>query len=272
MIDTLDIYRNVAGQSVKVASVASDDATLAAAVMGKNEISLSLVTDYTPDIKEGDILLLEGVKYRLNREPEFTDKTIQHDTTFIFEAPEYTLIDKILTNRITGSTKVTLLGKLRDWIELAVWNVNKTADNPLGVDTGWTIGAIPDTDFMTLSFDGIDCRSLLPQLASAYGFEYYVDNKTINYISRIENERGLTFIQGCGKGLYEIEQSNVDSGDITTRLYPVGGTENIISGEGDEEGRLVLPEKYIENFSETNRIVEKKVVFEGVHPKVLRRF
>lgn len=266
MIDTLDIYRIVDGSPVLITSIASDEAVLGNVIMGKNEIAVSLVTEVILDIKEGDYILLEGIKYRLNREPEFVDKTIIHDTTFVFEAPEYTLIDKILTNKITGSTKVTLLGKLHDWIELLVWNVNKAADNPLGVDSGWQIGSIPDTDYITLTFDGIDCRSLLSELASAYDYEYYVENKTINYVSRIENERDLSFTQGRGNGLYEIRQSNVDSGDITTRIYPVGGTENIIPGEGDAEGRLILPEKYIENFSETNRVVEKKVVFEKVHP------
>lgn len=266
MIDTLEIYRIVSGQPSVVASIASDEAFLANAIMGKNEIAVSLVSVFIPDIVEGDYIIWEGIKYRLNREPEFVDKSIQHDTTFVFEAPEYTLIDKILTNKITGSTKVTLLGKLRDWVDLLVWNVNKTADNPLGVDTGWLVGSIPDTDYMTLTFDGIDCRTLLSELASAYDLEYYVDNKTINYVSRIENERRLSFTQGRGNGLYEIQQSNIDSGDITTRVYPVGGTENIIPGEGDTEGRLILPEKYIENFSETNRVVEKKVVFEGIHP------
>ncbi len=266
MIDTLDIYRIVDGIPVLITSIASDEAVLGNVIMGKNEIVVSLVTEVILDIKEGDYILLEGVKYRLNREPEFIDKTIQHYMTFVFEAPEYTLIDKILTNRVTGSTKVTLLGKLRDWIDLIVWNINKTDDNPLGVDTGWQVGSIPDTDYMKLTFDDIDCRTVLSQLASAYGLEYYVDNKTVNYVSRIENERGLTFTQGRGNGLYEIEQNNVDSGDITTRVYPVGGTENIIPGEGNAEGRLILPEKYIENFSETKRVVEKKVVFDEVHP------
>ena len=191
---------------------------------------------------------------------------MNHTTTYLFEAPEYTLIDKILTNKITQSTRVTLTGKLRDWLELLIWNVNKTDDNPLGVDTGWQLGNIPDTEYMTLSFDGIDCRSLLSELASAYGYEYYVHDHTINYVSRIENERNLTFTQGQGGGLYEVEQSNVDSGDVTTRVYPVGGTKNMAPGEGDEEGRLMLPEKYLENFSETNRAVEKKIVFDDIHP------
>ena len=267
MIDILEVYRVVSGIDTKVASIASDDAILANGIMNKNEVSVTVVTDTIPDIQEGDFIRVGGIKYKINRASEFADKSsVNHTTTYLFEAPEYTLIDKILTNKITQSTRVTLTGKLRDWLELLIWNVNKTDDNPLGVDTGWQLGNIPDTEYMTLSFDGIDCRSLLSELASAYGYEYYVHDHTINYVSRIENERNLTFTQGQGGGLYEVEQSNVDSSDVTTRVYPVGGTKNIAPGEGDEEGRLMLPEKYLENFSETNRVVEKKIVFDGIYP------
>lgn len=267
MIDALEIYRIISGIETKIANIASDDAILANGIMSKNEISVTVVTDSILDIKEGDFIRVDGIKYKINRTPEFADKSsVNHTTTYLFEAPEYTLIDKILTNKITKSVRVTLTGKLRDWLELLIWNVNKTNDNPLGVDTGWKLGNIPDTEYMTLSFDGIDCRSLLSELASAYGYEYYVHDHTINYVSRIENERNLTFTQGQGGGLYEVEQSNVDSGDITTRVYPVGGTKNMAPGEGDEDGRLMLPEKYLENFSETNRVVEKKIVFDNIHP------
>ena len=267
MINILEVYRVVSGIDTKVAGIASDDAILANGIMNKNEVSVTVVTDTIPDIQEGDFIRVGGIKYKINRASEFADKSsVNHTTTYLFEAPEYTLIDKILTNKITQSTRVTLTGKLRDWLELLIWNVNKTDDNPLGVDTGWQLGNIPDTEYMTLSFDGIDCRSLLSELASAYGYEYYVHDHTINYVSRIENERNLTFTQGQGGGLYEVEQSNVDSGDVTTRVYPVGGTKNMAPGEGDEEGRLMLPEKYLENFSETNRAVEKKIVFDDIHP------
>ena len=267
MINILEVYRVVSGIDTKVAGIASDDAILANGIMNKNEVSVTVVTDTIPDIQEGDFIRVDGIKYKINRAPEFADKSsVNHTTTFLFEAPEYTLIDKILTNRITKSVRVTLTGKLRDWLELLIWNVNKTNDNPLGVDTGWELGNIPDTEYMTLSFDGINCRSLLSELASAYDYEYYVHDHTINYVSRIENERNLTFTQGQGGGLYEVEQSNVDSGDVTTRVYPVGGTKNMTPGEGDEEGRLMLPEKYLENFSETNRVVEKKIVFDDIHP------
>lgn len=266
-MDVLNVYRLVDGNENLIAEIAADNAVLAKNIMKKNELSVSITTDYIPDIQEGDYIKLNDVIYKLNRDSEFRDKSsVNHVNTYLFEAPEYTLIDKILTHRVTGSTKVTLVARLRDWLDLLIWNVNKTNENPLGVDTGWSLGEIPDTGCLLLSFDGIDCRSLLSELASAYNYEFYVENKTINYVSRIERERNFTFTQGKGGGLYEIEQTNVDNGDVTTRIYPVGGTENITPGEGDEEGRLILPERYLENFKEVTRVVEKKVKFDDIYP------
>ena len=266
-MDILNVYRLVDGIEKKIAEIASDNAVLAKNIMKKNELSVSITTDYIPNIQEGDYIKINDIIYKLNRAPEFTDKSsVNHINTYLFEAPEYTLIDKILLHRVTGSTKVTLVARLRDWLDLLIWNVNKTDDNPLGVDTGWSLGEIPDTGCLLLSFDGIDCRSLLSELATAYNYEFYVENKTINYVSRIERERDFTFTQGMGGGLYEIEQTNVDNGDVTTRIFPVGGTENITPGEGDEEGRLVLPERYLENFKEVTRVVEKKVKFDDIYP------
>ena len=137
----IDIFRLTNNQQIKVASIASDDAVLATAIMSKNEISITLVTEDIPAIKEGDFLFINSVKYKLNRDPEFTDKSsVNHETTYLFEAPEYTLIDKILCNKITGSTKVTLTGTLRDFLELLVWNVNLSDDNPLGISEERRVG------------------------------------------------------------------------------------------------------------------------------------
>jgi hypothetical protein len=116
MIDILEVYRVVSGIDTKVASIASDDAILANGIMSKNEVSVTVVTDTIPDIQEGDFIRVGGIKYKINRASEFADKSsVNHTTTYLFEAPEYTLIDKILTNKITKSVRVTLTGKLRDW-------------------------------------------------------------------------------------------------------------------------------------------------------------
>lgn len=267
MINKMDIFGLRNGATKKVATIPCDNSFHNTSMMAKDELSVSVVTDKPLNIVVGDYITIGGISYRMNRDAEFTQKSeVQHEYLIIFEHPIYTLLDKVLCNRITGSTKVVLTGKLRDFLELLVWNVNRSESNPLGVDTGWEIGLCPDTEYKNIVLDGISCRAALDEFRKAFNVEYYASNKTINFVSHIENETGLTFTQGRGKGLYSLEQKNVDSSDVVTRLFPKGGTENVIPGEGDEEGRLVLPEKYIEDFSETSKVVERVVKFEGIHP------
>ena len=267
MIDRIDIYGLRDGVIAKVASIPCENTFHNSSLMAKDELSVSVVTDSPLPVKAGDYCTMDGVVYRMNRDAEFTQKTeVQHEYSIILEAPIYTLLDKVICNRVTGSTKVVLTGKLRDFLELLMWNVNKSEDNPLGVDTGWKIGLCPDTEYRNIILDGISCRASLDEFRKVFDLEYYVTNKTINFVSHIENETGLTFIQGRGGGLYSLEQKNVDSGDVVTRLFPKGGTENVIPGEGDEDGRLILPEKYIEDFSETTKVVERVIHFDNIHP------
>ena len=266
MDELISIYRLVDGVQTTVCSISKENASLNQGIMDKDKVTLSVVTEDPIYLTEGDYILLGDVKYKINRDPEDKQKSEkEHSYEISLEAPIYTLIDKVYCNKITGSTTFSLTGKLRDFIELLIWNIN-VDNNPLGVDTGWTIGLCPDTDYLNITFDSVKCRDVLDTLASKFGLEYYATNKTINYVSRIENETGLVFTQGQGGGLYEVERKNVDDGDLVTRVYPKGGTENVIPGEGDVEGRLMLPEGYIENFSESKRGVEAVVVFDGIHP------
>lgn len=264
----INIYRLVNGVQTKICAISKENATLYQGIMDKDKVMLSVVTEEPIYLFEGDYILLDGIKYKINRDPEDKQSSEkEHSYEFSLEAPIYTLIDKIYCNKITGSTTVTLTGKLRDFLELLVWNVNYDAvSNPLGIDTGWTIGLCPDTEYMNITLEAVKCRDALNTFADKFGVEYYVSNKTVNYVAHIENERGLAFTQGEGGGLYDIERKNVDDGDLVTRAYIKGGTDNVISGEGDEKGRLILPEVYLENFSESIRGIEAEVVFSEIHP------
>lgn len=266
MDELISIYRLVDGVQTTVCNISKENASLNQGIMDKDKVTLSVVTEDPIYLTEGDYILLGDVKYKINRDPEDKQKSEkEHSYEISLEAPIYTLIDKVYCNKITGSTTFSLTGKLRDFLELLIWNIN-VDNNPLGVDGGWMVGLCPDTDYLNITFDSVKCRDVLDTLASKFGLEYYATNKTINYVSRIENETGLVFTQGQGGGLYEVERKNVDDGDLVTRVYPKGGTENVIPGEGDFEGRLMLPEGYIENFSESKRGVEAVVVFDGIHP------
>ncbi|NLO71962.1 MAG: hypothetical protein GX102_13665 [Porphyromonadaceae bacterium] len=264
------IYREINGVETGVCLVSDKGAMHKTAIMGIDEFQISVVVDDVLDVKEGDYIKHNGVNYTLNRDAEFTKVSdVQYNYELIFEHPIYTLLDKLFVHRVSGLSNFILTGKLLDFVELLVWCVNKTTDNPLGVDTGWTVGSVVDTEFRNIVFADLSCREVLNLLANEFNAEYYVNNKQINFADRIENTTGFTFEQGAGKGLYSITQRNVDKGDTVTRIYPRGGNKNVPNEYADGEGHLILPEKYLENFSEHSKVVEKKVTFEEEFPHFL---
>lgn len=266
----IEILRKIGNTEEVVCSVASNNASLKTAVMGINELVIDVTVDTVLDIEIGDYVKVDDIEYTLNRDVEFELKSkVECAYSIVFEHPIYKLLDKLYQDKITQKTSFTLTGRLIDFVELIVWCMNKTEDNPLGVDTGWSVGYVLETNYRTISFNSAYCRDVLTTLANEYGVEYYLNNKEINYVSHIENETGLVFTQGAGEGLYTVAQKNVDKENAITRIYPLGGTNNVPNKHANLDGRLVLPEIYLENLSEYSRIVERCVVFENIEPSFI---
>lgn len=264
----ISIYRLIADVETIVSSISNKNASYKSGIMGIEEVQVDIVVDSILDIQTDDYIKYNGINYTLNRDDEFTKRSdVEYEYNLVFEHPLYRLLDKLFALSTTGSINFILSGKLIDFMSLVVWNMNYDAlTNPLGVDSGWSTGSAIDTAFKTLTFNSTSCLDVLTMLVSEFNVEFYFDNKEINYVERIENASGLTFIQGQGLGLYEVTKQNVDKQDTITRIYPVGSNKNVPNANADPEGYLKLPEIYIENTSEISRIVEKRVVFEDIYP------
>lgn len=268
----ITIYRDISGSRIEVEKISKKNAIFKTAIMGLDEIQASIVVDSVLDIEEGDYILHNDIRYVLNREAEYEIRgDVNYSYDLIFEHPQYTLINKLLAHNITGSTSFTLTGKLADFVSLLVGSINVSAQNPTGVDTGWSVGNIIDTDYRAITIEDLDCRESLKLFAKEFDAEYYFTGigKTINFVDRIENVTSLVFEQGREKGLYKITQRNVDKEDTVTRVYVRGGNKNVSIAYADEEGYLKLPENYLENFSEHSKVVEKKIKFEDEFPKFI---
>lgn len=266
----IKVFRKISGTETEVCSVSSRNATFQTTIMGTDEVRVSVVVDTVLNIQEGDYIQHNGVIYTINRDAEYKIQSdVQFSYDLVFEHPLYTLLNKLLAYRITGSTVFTLTGKLVDFLQLIIWCVNKSVDNPEGVDTGWSYGYVEDTDFKNLTFSDINCYDALKLLATEFNCEFYTvnDGKRINFVTRIETTTEYVFEQGAGKGLYELTQQNVDREDTVTRLYVRGGNKNVPNEYADEDGYLKLPENYLEDFSESKKVVEKKIKFEEEYPK-----
>lgn len=262
----IQVYRIVNNVEVAVYSLPKKNAVIKTAIMSINEIPVSLVSDSVIPAKVGDYIKIDNTNYKINREPEEEKRSdVEYSYDFIFEHPEYTLLDKLYEFQLTGQTSFHMTGRLVDFLALLLWNVNKD-QNSLGVDTGWTTALIYSTGYKTLHFDHLNCREVLQKLAEEFSCEYFCNNKEINFVERIENVTSLVFEQGKGKGLYSIHQRYVDKEDTVTRIRPRGGNKNIPIAHADSEGYLKLPERYIENFSEHSKVVERQITFDEIYP------
>jgi hypothetical protein len=266
----INIIRKINGVETVIASVSNKNASHKQVIMGADEVSIGIVVSQVLDVKDGDYIYHNGIVYTCNRDAEYTKfSNVNYQYNLLFEHPFYRLLDKLFTYPLTGSAVFTLTGKLVDFVDAVCWNMNYHAtNNPRGIDSGWTRGSVVDTDYLTLTFGSISCRDAITQIATAFNAEFFFSGsgKTINFVDHIENETGLVFVQGRGNGLYSVSQQNVDTKDTITRVYPVGGNQNVPNAYADEDGNLKLPELYLQNTSEYSRIVEKRVVFEDVFP------
>ena len=165
----IEILRKIGNTEEVVCSVASNNASLKTAVMGINELVIDVTVDTVLDIEIGDYVKVDDIEYTLNRDVEFELKSkVECAYSIVFEHPIYKLLDKLYQDKITQKTSFTLTGRLIDFVELIVWCMNKTEDNPLGVDTGWSVGYVLETNYRTISFNSAYCRDVLTTFCLLY--------------------------------------------------------------------------------------------------------
>lgn len=267
----ITIYRDINGIQAEVEKISDKNAVPKTAIMGIDEVQISVVVDEVLGIAEGDYILYNGVRYTLNRDAEYTvNSYVQFTYDLIFEHPQYRLIDKLLSSSVTGSTSFTMTGKLSDFVHMLVSCVNITT-NPKGVDDGWTVGDVIESEYKTLKIEDLNCREALRLFAKEFDCEYYFsgDGKVVNFPERVERVTSHVFEYGRGFGLYKITQRNVDKEDTVTRVYVRGGNKNVPPAFADEEGYLKLPERYLEDFSESSKVVERQLKLEEIFPRFI---
>ena len=273
----IDIYRKTAGVETLVASLADDNATLERGIMGADEVTLNVTASEMLDLRVEDYARLEGVEYKINREPDLVKASaVEYRYDVVLESPLYNLLDKIYMLELTGKSRFSLAGTLEDFVDLLLKNINRE-----GFDSGWSKAVnekgevlIVETEVKTLTFDNTTCRDVLSKLADEFGTEYVVRGRTIAFHERVEVARDLVFEQGQGKGLYTLQRQNVDTDNTVTRAYVYGSTENLPAGYRDGQFSRLCPRErgtteyipFFENRAEYPKLVEREVYFDDVKP------
>ena len=271
------IYRKVNDVETLLVDVPDDSATLERTLMGADEVTLNVVTSEPLDLRVGDYTRLEGSTYTINRTPDLVKTSkVEYRYTLVLESPLYNLLDKVYISNLQGFSRFALAGELNDFVELLLMNINREDFDP-----GWTWVTDKDdhpvtvkTEKKYLSFDNTTCRDVLNRLADEFGVEYVVRDRTIAFHERVENVTGLVFEQGQGKGLYTLQQQNVDKGNTVTRAYVYGSTENLPYHYREGLVDRLCPrergtDEYIpcfENREEYPKLVEREVYFDEVKP------
>lgn len=255
----LEIYRNN-NPSLEI-NIADDGiAVFTRSLMGEHKIVCQFSTPEPVDLKKGDYITHEGIKFALNIPAEI-DRSGQRFLKYscTFESPLYSMYSKVFMNN--GAADFDYNGATpTEMVQLLIENMNE-------IDPGWTVGDV-DTSagVQNFSFSNVKCRDAIGTIAEQFGLEFWLNNNEIHLVKKVGNDTTLKFQYGKGLGLYQLTRKNIDDKNIITKLYAFGGDKNIDYTYRNGAKRLVFNEKYLTKNTELYGTEEGVVQFDEVYP------
>lgn len=141
------------------------------------------------------------------------------------------------------------------------------------ISSGWSIGIVEDAGEKYIDFINENCRTALTKIASAFNFEFEVNNKVINFKNAVGNLTAYSFKYGKNNGLYSIERRAFESQNVFTRVYGYGSTRNIPYTYRERAKRLVFESKYLEKtfqFLALKKAIIRMKIFTRIEPAQFR--
>lgn len=227
-------------------------ATLTSALMGDDNVQLTIITTECISFGKGDKIIVDGNEYSIrttvNRD-KISENYYQHTATFygvMYELMKTQYRDCDASGKTTRAT-FDLTYSIKDFVKVIIYNLNR--DYP-GL---WLFDEenCPETDPMTIQFSKQNCLQVLQTLCSDSNFklEFQISQaegvRTIHigkFGKKINPPGGGEYFEwGKGKGLWNLKEKKIDDKSIKTRLWIEGGTTNIRSDYRNYSERLQLP-------------------------------
>lgn len=235
------------------------------AVMDVTIATLQFNLPYYEDFKFGDSIVFEGLLYKINSKPLWSQASAANWIYSLqFQAEHYDLNKVQLLglddNNNPTETEFSYTGTAIGLIDLIILNVNR-------LYPGWTRGTVDETPIENFEFQGDTCRYGLTQLSEKYKIEFFFNGKNINFTTQGVNT-GLTFKRGMGDGLIEVGIEEQDN-NFATRWYIEGSDKNIIPSEyGHTRLQLSNGLGYLEDPVKVALygVIEGTTVFEDIMP------
>lgn len=253
----LIIYRN----ATPVATVSIDEKTvLTKKIMETELVSASFVVDAVIPIELGDYITVDNQNYYLNHLPSIDkDDNDSFKYQVNFSSILFDLNNKLLISA-DGLSDFSYVGTAEEILTLIVTNQNE-------ITNGWAVGVVDESEPKTLQFVNDTCRSALTRLVEAFGWEYELVGKTINFKEAIGTATAYSFEYGQGNGLYEIARRQVDNKAVFTRVYGFGSTKNIKYDYRNNAQRLVFNERYLEKNVALFGVREGQFTDDSIYPQ-----
>lgn len=227
-------------------------ATLTSALMGDDNVQLSIVSSKCITFGKGDKIVIGGNEYTIrttvNRD-EISEDYYKHDAVFygvMYELMKTQYRDCDANGKSTRST-FDLTYSIKDFVKVIIYNLNRDYPGLWKFDED----NCPDTDPITIQFSKQNCLKVLQSLCgdSNFKLEFKISQaegvRTIHigkFGAKIVPPGGNAFFEwGKGNGLYNLKEEKVDDKSIKTRLWVEGGTTNIRADYRNYSERLQLP-------------------------------
>ena len=195
--------------NIEIIDVVVDNKTqLKQSLQGQDLIQANFTLENYFEFKIGDNVQWRNKKYTILEQPS-VKKNKQNEFVYSFDLKSYQYRMESALFMLDGQTDFYLLGDLEKFANLIVVNLNRI----FGADY-YQLGTYPSTEVKNLSFQNTNCFSTLQRITQEFGLEYYFsqDGRTINLVSKIGNDTGLSFQYKYG--LQRIERQKVNESNI----------------------------------------------------------
>ena len=195
------------------------------AIMSTHTVTLYYSLSEHVEIPVGSYIIYQAVRYTLWA-PENFKKNSTRNFEYTVEFGDYTELLKLYKykdlSEIPYRVKFPLTAKPITFLRLLVNNLNLR-------DSGWKVGTCIDASEKALSFNHEYCYDVLGRLASEWGTEWEIEDKTIN-LCKVEKFKNSPMPLSYGKGNgIKPGTGRANQGDKkpVSLLFVQGGERNI---------------------------------------------
>lgn len=242
-------------------------------IFGANVVEMEVQSAAKINFEIGDKITVFEQTYFLNTLPKVDKNSSRMFVyTLTWEGVQYQMLNVLFLGASKGELvsgpEWSMVGTLKIYGQILVNNLNRI------YPAKWALGAVPESEDLNLDFANENCLTVINRLCKEFGYEYKITESagvnTVDFLI-LGDVLGHQFEYGRGRGLYKIARVNqANDTELVTRLYAVGGSENIKAGYRGAQTKLQMNSNgYIENADAVAKygIIEAVQEFGEIYPK-----